>query len=112
MRDKLTKEGYDVVMEEGRVGDLPSYRIIIHYTGPLEFTYQAGAFVDEDNAKALQEELRAKGFDTSLDSAQVDSTTYFRVYVRYNQGAGLEQLLQKLKDMGLGEPLFRGVRPL
>lgn len=110
LKTRLTEKGFTVITEQAVVNQIPFERVLVSYQGPLEFTYQAGAFTDRANAEGLRTELAAKGYDAGIDEAKVGDKTYFRVYV-YTRG-GIEELLSGLKEMGVTDPMFRDIKPL
>ncbi len=110
LKRRLAAKGFVVSTEKAEVGDASFERVLVHYRGPLEFTYQAGAFSDRANAEALAAEIKAKGVDAEIDEAVVDGATYHRVYVRTQ--SGVEELLERLKASGAPNPMFRDIRPL
>ncbi|WP_027184681.1 SPOR domain-containing protein [Desulfovibrio inopinatus] len=110
LTEKLQSAGFDTSIEQARVDDVVFYRVLVSHKGPILITYQAGAFTDLANAEKLRDDLQAKGMECSIESAVIDGVTYHRVYVQ-NQG-GITEMIAKLKNMGLGEPLFRDMRSL
>jgi peptidoglycan lytic transglycosylase len=72
-------------------------------SGEHAFAVQLGAFVAEDNATALQRELRRAGTDATLDSAEVGGRTVYRV--RIGRFAGREQAEARARQLSkLGYP--------
>ncbi len=110
LKAALEEKGFVAVTQTAVVNQVSFVRVLVKYTGPLEFTYQAGAFTDKANAESLKAGLADKGVKTSIDEAVVDGKTYYRVYA-HAQG-GIEALLSKLREMGITEPMFRDIKPL
>lgn len=107
---RLAEKGFTAFMEKAVVNQVSFVRVLVKYEGPLEFTYQAGAFTDKANAESLKAGLAEKGVKTSIDEVVSDGKTYYRVYAHAK--GGIEGLLSKLREMGINEPMFRDIKPL
>ena len=82
--------------------------MLVSHSGPLEFIYQVGAFASEDNARGLREKLAAEGYDANVRKVSINDATYYRVYVHNKDSQ--EAFSNRMRAMGLGEPVFRSLK--
>ncbi len=110
LRETLVKMNYDVSVEKFAEGGAAYHRVMVRHDGPLEFVYQVGAFTDRDNAERLKASLVEKGWPADIRKVTINDAVYWRVYVRNRDSQ--EQFARRMKDMGLGEPVFRSLKTL
>ncbi len=108
--EQLKAAGFDASLEQANVDNVVFYRVLVRHIGPIVLTYQVGAFTELSHAEKLQSELLAKGMEASIENIEIHGVIYHRVYIQ-NQG-GITEMISKLKNMGLGEPVFRTMRTL
>jgi cell division septation protein DedD len=75
----------------------------------MNYSVQLGAFVDQDRALALFEEVRARDIDVRL--VQVDGSQFTHVRVgRFAQRSAAVDLLEELTALGISAALVRDDR--
>ncbi len=76
------------------------------------YSYQVGSFQTIKKATRTQETLMQDGFSASIAQAFVNNEPWYRVIVEFESSEqNSEKMIQKLENLGITRPLFRGRRP-
>lgn len=73
---------------------------------PLQYSVQAGAFIQRFNAEALQGELARHFADVYISSFETDRQVYYRVRIRAKDRETAETLARKLMEEGYSAIIF------
>lgn len=70
-------------------------------SGLITYSVQVGSFNRIENAEKLREELKVKGFDTSIQTVNVDGQSFFRVRIgSYSRMRDAEDMAKNLQNKG------------